>query len=60
MIGKDGGCNAAEAEPVFAGYEIKGLDHFVPDADIDVKARKVSSIHSCWDGIPIAAFRIAI
>jgi hypothetical protein len=45
---------APEAKPVFAGDSLQRLKHFVPNTDVDVKARKVSSIHACLDGIPAA------
>jgi hypothetical protein len=50
-------CQPPEAKPVFAGDDLQRFEHFVPHADVDMKARKVSSIHSCLDGIPAAAFR---
>jgi hypothetical protein len=37
--------NAAEAKPVFASHNIQGLNHFVSDADVHRKARKIPSVH---------------
>jgi len=52
--------DAAEAKPVFPGHDIQRLQHFVPNADVDVETRKVSSVHSCLDWIPAAASRSAV
>jgi hypothetical protein len=43
MTGKDGGATPPKAKPVFAGDDLQSLEHFVPDTDVYMKARKVSS-----------------
>jgi hypothetical protein len=44
--------HSTEPEPIFARHCVQWLQHFVADANVHVKAREVSPVHSCLDRIP--------
>src|SRR5437016_7964053 len=47
--------HSTEPEPIFTRHYVQWLQHFVADTNVHVKAREVSSVHSCLDRIPASA-----
>lgn len=37
---------AAKAQPVFPRHHLDRVEHFVPDSDVDMKSRKITSVHA--------------
>ena len=60
MTGKDGGATPPKPSQSSPVTTSRGSSTSFPNTDVYVKARRVSSIHSCLDRIPAAAFRRAV